>query len=273
MTVAVLHPGQMGATVAAACRAPVLWVGEGRSEATRRRAADAGLEEVATLAEAADRAQLIVSVCPPAAAVDLARAVAATGWDGLYVDANAVSPATARGIGELVPRYVDGGIVGPPALRAGTTRLYLSGPGAAEVAELWAGGPLEPRVVEGGPGAASAVKMAYAAWTKGNSALLFAVRALAEAEGVSGALDEEWAISQPDLAGRLERIAAGASPKAWRWVGEMEEIAATFGAAGLPDGFHLAAADIYRRLAGFRDAESSISPEAAIGAILDGSVA
>src|SRR5262249_11008109 len=106
----------------------------------------------------------------------------------------------------------------------------------------------------GPPGAASALKMAYAAWTKGSAALLMAVRALAAAEQVDDALLREWAQSQLDLAARSEAAARGSAPKAWRWIGEMEESAATSATAGLPDGFHGAAAEVCQRLARYKDA-------------------
>ena len=150
--------------------------------------------------------------------------------------------------------FVDGGIIGPPPRPGGApdapdgTRLYLSGERAAEIAGLFAGTPVGARVVEGGVGAASAVKMAYAAWTKGTAALVLAVRALARADGVEDALLAEWALSQPSLAGRSERAAESAAAKGWRWDAEMTEIAASMAAAGLPDGFHLAAAEIFRRV-------------------------
>ena len=112
---------------------------------------------------------------------------------------------------------------------------------------LFDGTPVEARVIDGGPWSASAVKMAYAAWTKGSAALLLAARALARAEGVEEALAAEWALSQPGLDGRLRSAAGAATAKGWRWVAEMEEIAATMAAAGLPDGFHQAAAEIFRR--------------------------
>ena len=147
---------------------------------------------------------------------------------------------------------MDGGIIGPPP-RPGAdpdggdgTRLYLSGERAAEVASLFAGTPVGALIV-GAPGAASAVKMAYAAWTKGTAALLLAARALAEAENMADPLLAEWARSQPALPGRLEGAACSAVAKGWRWDAEMTEIAASMAAAGLPDGFHLAAAEIFRR--------------------------
>jgi 3-hydroxyisobutyrate dehydrogenase-like beta-hydroxyacid dehydrogenase len=101
------------------------------------------MEAVASLAELAERSHIIVSVCPPASAVDVAGSVAALGFSGIYVDANAIAPATTRSIGGRFDRFVDGGVVGPPATSAGTTRLYLSGVEADAVAELWAGSLLE----------------------------------------------------------------------------------------------------------------------------------
>jgi hypothetical protein len=138
-------------------------------------------------------------------------------------------------------RFVDGGIVGAPPREAGSTRLYLSGPDADEAAELFAGSILDARVVSDEVGDASAVKMAYAAWTKGTAAMLLAFR-----EGVEAALLAEWDFSQPELRDRFAQAERSAKAKGWRWVGEMEEIAATFEAAGLPGGFHRAAAEVYR---------------------------
>jgi 3-hydroxyisobutyrate dehydrogenase-like beta-hydroxyacid dehydrogenase len=180
------------------------------------------------------------------------------GFNGLYIDANAVSPATARRIGANLEScgatFVDGGIVGPPATGPGSTRLYLSGAEAGSAAALFHGTVVETRLVGHEPGSASAVKVCFAAWTKGTTALLLAIRALADAEEVTEHLLGEWATSIPELVDRSER-SARASRKAWRFAPEMEEIAATFGAAGLPNGFHDAAAEIYRRLAGFKDAD------------------
>ena len=148
---------------------------------------------------------------------------------------------------------MDGGIIGPPPVKPGSTRFYVSGTGAERIAKLLTAGPLEALVVPGGPGAASAVKMAYASWTKGSSALLLAVCALASAEGVEDSLLREWKISQPDLSARAEGAAKSNAKKAWRFIGEMEEIAATYSAAGLPDGFHKGAAEIYRRMEIYKD--------------------
>jgi 3-hydroxyisobutyrate dehydrogenase-like beta-hydroxyacid dehydrogenase len=238
----------MGSAVAATLAArgeTVLWASAGRSAATAERAQSAGLEDVGSVEELCRRSDVILSVCPPHAAVEVAEA--ARGFPGIYVDANAVSPGTARSIEELVGRCVDGGIVGPPPAEQGTTRLYLSGREAAQVADLFAGTTLDARIVSADVGAASAVKMAFAGWTKGSAALLLAIRALARAEGVEETLLEEWRLSLPELEDRSVAAARSAQKKGWRWIGEMEEIAQTFDSAGLPDGFHRAAAEIYRR--------------------------
>ena len=250
--IGLLHPGEMGAAVGRCLTGrghEVLWASEGRGPDTAARAAAAGLSDAGTIAALAGRAQVIISVCPPHAALDVAWAV--HGFGGLYVDANAVSPGTAREVARLIcesgGRYVDGGIIGPPPGTARRSRLYLSGDDAGQIAALFAGTPLDARVVSGSVTAASAVKMAYAGWTKGTAALLLAVRALAREQGVEDALLAEWALSQPGLDARSAGAARSAAAKGWRWVGEMEEIGATMSAAGLPDGFHQAAAEIFRR--------------------------
>ncbi len=235
-----MHPGEMGAAVGAllvAAGHTVLWLPAGRSEATAARAQAAGLTPAAAL----DAAEVVLSICPPHAALGVARP------GGLFVDANAISPATALQVGAKAGEWVDGGIVGPPPVTPGTTRLYLAGERAPEIAALFAPTALEPVVLDAPPPAASALKMAYAAWTKGGAALLLALRATARASGVEDALLAEWARSQPGLQARSEAAAESAAAKGWRWIGEMEEIAATFAAAGQPAGFHAAAAEVYRQ--------------------------
>ena len=258
----------MGATVGAAARGngvQVVWASGGRSPPTRARADKAGLTDLGTLAALVEHSRIILGVCPPHAATELACAVAEHRYSGVYVDANAVSPATVRDIRRIVAAggasFVDGGIIGPPALTPGTTRLYLSGPESARVAACFRRGPLEACVLDGPPGAASALKMAYAAWTKGSAALLIAIRTLAIHEGVDAALIREWELSQPGLPGRSAGAVRSNAGKAWRFSGEMEEIADTFAAAGLPDGFHRAAAEVYRRMTGYKDTMHAPSVE------------
>jgi len=255
-----LHPGNMGATIgacAAVSGAQVHWLSAQRSAASRARAEKAALIEAKDFGAAIKQSEIVLSICPPDAAMDVAKQVAAQKFGGIYVDANAVSRATAEAIGKIVTAsgasFVDGGIIGSPVKQAGTTRLYLSGEKAQEIAELFTGSMLDTRSIGTVPGEASALKVAYAAWTKGTDALILAIRALAAHEGVEDALLQEWRISQPALEKKCTQAAASAAPKMWRYVGEMKEIAEAFEVAGLPGGFHNAAAEVCQRLAIFKD--------------------
>ncbi len=248
MRIGLLHPGEMGAAFGAVLAGrghEVLWCSAGRRPETRRRAFEAGLEDAGTLTELAARSELILSICPPHAALGLARELA--DFPGIFVDANAISPATAAAIEQTVHRSVDGSIIGSPPTQPGLARLYLAGADADRVAELFADSNVDARVLAGGVGAASALKMSYAAWTKGSAALLLAARDAARHADVEHELLELWRSSHPGLADRSAAAHRSATEKGWRWVGEMEEIADFFAASELPDGFHRAAADIYRR--------------------------
>ena len=147
---------------------------------------------------------------------------------------------------------MDGAIIGPPPTSEHRTRLYLAGPSREEVAALFHATHLQAIALEDAVGAASALKMCYAAWSKGTTALLLSIRALAQSEGVDAHLLQEWSLSQPGPLRQSDMVPATAR-KAWRWVAEMEEIAASFEATQLPGGFHHAAADIYRRLRDFKE--------------------
>jgi len=209
----------------------VLWVSAGRSEATRARAG--GFADVGTTAELCSRAEVIFSVVPPHASLEVAESLPP--FAGIYVDANAIAPTTAVRVGATVARFVDGGIIGGPP----DPHIYLSGDEAAAVAALFADSPIEARAVAD----ASALKCAYAGWTKGSAALLLAIRAYAQATGVWEALAAEW---PPELHETLAAAERSSAKKGWRWIGEMEEIAGALAAADLPPGFHAAAAEVYR---------------------------
>ncbi|HZU72300.1 MAG TPA: DUF1932 domain-containing protein [Acidimicrobiales bacterium] len=273
--VGVVSPGEMGAAVAASLAGAghrVLTVLHGRSRASAERAQAAGMEALDSLEALVSTASIVVSIVPPSAAdavaEELARAVAGAGARPLVVDANAISPARAHQVAAVLEAagatFVDGDIIGgPPAVGRPPTRLYLSGPQAERAAAAVATPELRPVVLEGPAMAASSLKMAYAGWTKISSALVLTARALARSLGVEEALLGEWAHSQPDL---VDRCSAGArsAAKAWRFVGEMEEIAASQTEAGLPSGFAEAAAEVYARLAGFKG-----SPPASVDEVLD----
>jgi 3-hydroxyisobutyrate dehydrogenase-like beta-hydroxyacid dehydrogenase len=248
--VGLLHPGEMGTAVGRLLRGrgeTVLWASAGRSAATAERAQAVELEDAGDVEAVCRRSEILLSICPPHAALDVARE--AGGFTGIYVDANAIAPDTAREVGAVQPRLVDGGIVGPPPTGPGTTRLYLSGGETAAVAALFSGTNLDARPISDEVGAASALKAAYAGWTKGSAALLLTVRELARAEGVEDALLEEWRLSIPELEEQVAGAERSASRKGWRWVGEMEEIAHGMAAHDLPRGFHEAAAEVFRRAA------------------------
>jgi 3-hydroxyisobutyrate dehydrogenase-like beta-hydroxyacid dehydrogenase len=250
--VGLLHPGEMGSAVGAQLRTRgirVLWASEGRSGETAGRAAAAGLEDAGSVGELARRSQVVLSICPPHAALEVARSVA--GFEGIYVDANAVAPATVQGIGELLGahRVVDGAIIGPPAWEPGRTVLWLSGAAAPAVAALFTGSPFAARVLGPDLGAASALKACYALQTKALPTVWAALADAADAYGVRDALRDQLARDGVDLAAHLEALRSRAGAKAWRWAGEMDEAAAALAAVGVPDGFSRAAAEVYRRMA------------------------
>ena len=273
--IGLIHPGAMGASVGAAASGnghTVLWASTGRSASTYQRAQRARLDDVGTVAELVKTSDIVLSVCPPHAAQDVAREVTQLGFAGLYVDCNAISPDRTRAIQRIVEAsgadYVDGGIIGGPAWtpEAGT-RLYLSGPRAEEVAACFTGSPLETPVISDRIGAASAIKMGYAAYTKGTTALLTAILGMVEREGVRANLADQWGEA---FAQQTVRRVCSNTAKAWRFVGEMHEIAATFRGAGLPGGFHQAAAEVYERLAVFKDHTEPPPIESVLEALLKG---
>jgi 3-hydroxyisobutyrate dehydrogenase-like beta-hydroxyacid dehydrogenase len=259
----------MGAALGGALRERghrVLWCSRDRSAETRARALAASLTETQSLRDLVSASSVVISICPPHAALDIAAQVAEESFAGTYVDANAVSPASARQIGALVSRagatFVDGDVIGGPPRPGGSTRVYLSGRMADEVAALFAGSDrLGTTVLAGPPEAASALKMCYAAWTKGMAALLLTIRAAASALEVEDALLKEWERSQPELIGRFAEVVNSAPPKAWRFAGEMDQIGDAFEAVDVPSEFHRAAAEVYRRLAQFKGGSPGPSVE------------
>ena len=259
--IGILHPGEMGVSIAASAihsGHEVYWLSAGRSPNTRTRAEKHQLTGRQSLEELSRTCEMIISICPPHAAEDVAQGVAHTSFQGLYLDANAISPERAVRIGQMLEEhgiaFVDGGIVGGPAWTPNETWLYLSGPRAEEIAACFAGGPLETKIIGAEIGKASALKMCYAAYTKGTSALLSAILAAAESFDVRQELDQQWEMDEAGFPEQVNRRVRRVTAKAWRFEGEMKEIAATFREAGLPDGFHEAAAEIYHRMAGFKGA-------------------
>jgi 3-hydroxyisobutyrate dehydrogenase-like beta-hydroxyacid dehydrogenase len=272
--IGIIHPGQMGISVAASAKNSghdVYWASEGRGPQTRERAAKFGLLDIRTLAALCETCTVIVSVCPPHAAEEIAEKILAYSFKGLYLDVNAIAPERVIRMGQALTKagmkFVDGGIIGLPAWKPGKTWLYLSGEETEEAASCFSAGPLETCIIGEAIGKASALKMCYAAYTKGTTALLCAILATAEVKGVRKELEFQWSREDSSFAERTKEAVRGVTAKAWRFAGEMDEIAATFREAGLPGEFHGAAGAIYKRLAGFKDAPSIPSLEEVLSAL------
>ncbi|MBO0841078.1 MAG: NAD(P)-dependent oxidoreductase [Sciscionella sp.] len=252
--IGVLHPGAMGAALGSALKpvaGQVIWAAAGRSDTTAKRAEIADLVGVPTVAELARRSDIVVSICPPHAALDVAGQVASSGaTPACYLDANAIAPATVQRIGALLgaDHVVDGSIIGGPVYQRGDTVLWLSGRHAEDVAGLFDGSPFVTRVLGGELGAASALKACFALHSKAKPAIWLALAAAAEAYGILDEVRGELARDGVDLDDELASINGRARSKAWRWAGEMDEAAAALAAVDVPDGFSRAAAEIYRRL-------------------------
>ncbi|MCM3920201.1 DUF1932 domain-containing protein [Frankia sp. AiPs1] len=261
-TVGLLHPGAMGAAVGRqdTLAARVLWLPDGRSAATADRATAAGFQPARDLPELVRDVDIVISLCPPQFADQVAAEVLAAGFHrGLFVEADAITPERMTSIGEAFTaagvRLVDGSIIGPPPTEPGTTRLYLAGApeDTTTVVNLFAGSALEAKPISTRLGAASALKTAQAVFQKASRALAGLAHALADHYGVADALTEEGRrrsrpiLAEPDY---LPSVAA----RAWRWSPELAEAAAALRAAGLPDTMILGAEKILDAWSTYRDA-------------------
>ena len=269
----------MGVSVAASAihsGHEVYWVSEGRGQKTSQRAKEKHLLDVGTLEQFCLNVDIILSVCPPHAAEAVARSVVEQGFKGYYLDANAISPQRAIKIGQMMQangiHFVDGGIIGGPAWNSKETWLYLSGGDAQIIAACFSKGPLETRIIGSEIGKASTLKMCYAAYTKGTTALLAAILATAESLGVRGELYQQWDMDDANFSEQVNRRVTRVTAKAWRFEGEMHEIASTFQAAGLPGGFHESAAEIYRRMGPARGASEALSLDEILDVLRDHSM-
>ncbi|WP_042422212.1 NAD(P)-dependent oxidoreductase [Streptacidiphilus anmyonensis] len=252
-TVGLLHPGSMGAPVGAcAVQAGhrVLWTPEGRSPATRARAERYGLE-AATLEQLLADADVLLSLCPPAAALGLVEQIASIGFTGTFVEANAVSPATVQRISTVLPNsavLVDAAVVGSPPVGGKTPTLYLAGEVVATglVEALFAGTDVHIRVLGTDAGQASALKLSYTAYQKASRVLAALATGLAAEHGVGQELAAIAARRTGSYLAETEYIPKIAA-RAWRWGPELEEAADMFADAGLPpDILHAAAATLAR---------------------------
>lgn len=260
--IGILYPGEMGVSIAASAKKSghqVYWLSQDRSDKTRARAEEHSLIEISSLTDFCKACEIIFSICPPHAAEDVANAVVGAGFKGLYLDANAISPQHTLRIGQILKKgsiqFVDGGIIGGPAWAPKETWLYLSGQRAGEIAACFSNGPLETKILGEEIGKASALKMCYAAYSKGTTALLAAILAASESLGVRDELNQHWDREDPGFSEKVNQRTRRVTAKAWRFEGEMHEIASTLSEEGLPNGFHQAAAEVYHRIAAFKNSK------------------
>jgi len=273
--IGVLHPGDMGISVAVSAMNSghqVYWTSEDRSEKTRARAEKHNLIEIDSLPQLCRTCKIILSACPPHAAEEIARSVIQAGFKGLFLDANAIAPQRAVKIGEMLEandiHFIDGGIIGGPAWTPNETWLYLSGEHANEIAACYSKGLIETKIIGNEIGKASALKMCYAAYTKGTTALLSAILSTAASLGVREELYQQWDRDDKGFPEQVTRRVTRVTAKAWRFEAEMQEIATTFRAAGLPAGFHQSAAEVYHRMTNFKDAAETPSLDDVLEALL-----
>jgi 3-hydroxyisobutyrate dehydrogenase-like beta-hydroxyacid dehydrogenase len=255
-TVAILSPGDMGHAVGAVLQRGGLNIVtclRARSERTRRLASEAGIVELADLEALVVEADIVLSILPPAAAhhaaTELAAAIRHTGARPIVADCNAVAPDTVVEISRIIEsaggRFLDASIIGrPPTWGTTGTRIYVAGPNAAQLEILREHG-LDVRTIGPAIGEASGLKMCYAAVTKGLTALAAQQQAVAAALGLSALLRQELELSQPSLLAWMMKMVPDLPPKAARWVGEMEEIAATFQSVGVPPTMMSGAAEFF----------------------------
>ena len=282
-SVGIVSPGAMGSAVADALArggARVMATIGGRSARTAGLAERARLELLSNLGAVVASADVVLSIVPPEAAEsvaeDLASAARAASVRPLVVDLNAIAPETSRRHAGVVGRagcdYVDGSISGPPPWNAGTTRIYLSGDRALEVAELPMAG-VERIVVGPDGGSASAVKMSTASVYKGTTALLAQALLAAHANGVLEHVLDDLRSGSPELTANVARRLASAATKSDRYVAEMREIALAQSSAGLAPALFEAMAEVFSELSASELARAmpeEVSPDVMLEDVLDG---
>ncbi|MBT2386663.1 DUF1932 domain-containing protein [Streptomyces sp. ISL-11] len=259
-TVGLLHPGSMGAAFAAQLRSqgiPVLWCRTGRSDASRQRADCAGIEAVDDLGELLRRVDVVLSLCPPEAAEDVAAQVGALGFrGGTYIEANAITPLRVRRIADRLPHavVVDGAVVGSPPLGSKQPTLYLSGPSehVAQVEALFRGTDIRAHRLGEEIGKASALKLAYSSYQKASRVLAAVAYGLANSHGVADELLEIASKRSGSYLAETDYIPKTAA-RAWRWGPELGDAADLLAEAGLPDHLMRAGTEVLHLWEGARD--------------------
>ena len=266
-TIGIMSPGDMGHAVGRALGDngfDVITCLEGRSERTHALAEQGNIRDVPSMEELVSQADLVLCILVPAqvesVAFRVAEALKSTGQDTYYADCNAVSPQTSLRLADIINaaggRFIDAGIIGGPPGRGAPPRFYVSGPDAVVVSELDGKG-IAVRAIGDELGKASGIKMCYAALTKGTSTLQIALLSAAESMGLTDDLRREFESSQPNALKQMDTGISRLPPNARRWIGEMEEIAATFEHLGVTPFFHKGAAEIYRLLSGTEFAQET----------------
>ena len=254
-TVAIMSPGDMGHAVGQVLSESgldVITCTDGRSQRTKNLAEMAGLRQVATLEDMVIQADLVLSIMVPSKAMSFAREIAphfeSSKTPTYFADCNAISPQSALAMAEVVDqaggKFIDGGIIGTAPTQGDTPRFYVSGPDASVVMELDGRGIIV-KAIGNKVGQASGIKMCYAALTKGTNTLHVALLTAASRMGLTDDLRKEFEFSQKSHLAAMEKGISRLPANAHRWIGEMEEIAATFENLGVTPNFHKGAAEIY----------------------------
>lgn len=266
ITVGLLHPGSMGAAFGAQLlgqNVRVLWCTDGRSGRSRARAQDAGLKAVESLERLVASADVLLSLCPPVAAVDVAQQVAACGFDGrLYIEANAITPRRVQEVAEHLPGTVviDGAVVGSPPTGDKQPTLYLSGSpeGCSQATALFAGSDVKTHVLDDKVGTASALKLSYSSYQKASRVLAALAYGLADANGVADELVKIAGKRGGSYLTETSYIPKTAS-RAWRWGPELDDAAALLREVGLPDDLMEAASRVLHQWSDARDGKLTVA--------------
>ena len=257
-TVAIMSPGDMGHAVGQVLSESgidVITCTDGRSQRTKNLAEMAGLRQVATLEDMVIQADLVLSIMVPSKAMSFVREISphfeSSKTPTYFADCNAVSPQSALAMAEVINqaggKFIDGGIIGTAPTKGDTPRFYVSGPDASVVMELDGRGIIV-KAIGNKVGQASGIKMCYAALTKGTNTLHVALLTAASLMGLTDDLRKEFEFSQKSHLAAMEKGISRLPANAHRWIGEMEEIAATFENLGVTPNFHKGAAEIYKML-------------------------
>ena len=257
-TVAIMSPGDMGHAVGKVLSESgidVITCTDGRSQRTKNLAEMAGLRQVATLEDMVIQADLVLSIMVPSKAMSFVREISphfeSSKTPTYFADCNAVSPQSALAMAEVINqaggKFIDGGIIGTAPTKGDTPRFYVSGPNASVVMELDGRGIIV-KAIGNKVGQASGIKMCYAALTKGTNTLHVALLTAASRMGLTDDLRKEFEFSQKSHLAAMEKGISRLPANAHRWIGEMEEIAATFENLGVTPNFHKGAAEIYKML-------------------------